>query len=106
MAFFAAGREYQERAMVAANRIGKTLGVGAYETTLHLTGLYPEWWVGHRFSGPIQVWAPRNTSETTRHVVHAALMCPLGRLGSGRIPASRIICSPSERIRVPGCGST
>ncbi len=25
MAFFAAGREYQERAMVAANRIGKAL---------------------------------------------------------------------------------
>jgi hypothetical protein len=38
MAFFAAGREYQERAMVAANRIGKTMGVGAYETALHLTG--------------------------------------------------------------------
>src|SRR6266550_4536570 len=40
MAFFAAGREYQERAMVAGNRCGKTV-VGAYETAVHLTGMYP-----------------------------------------------------------------
>jgi hypothetical protein len=66
MAFFAAGREYQERAMVAANRIGKTMGVGAYETALHLTGAYPHWWVGHRFTGPIEVWAAGDTSERDR----------------------------------------
>src|SRR6266566_301841 len=40
MAFFAAGREYQERALVAGNRCGKTV-VGAYETAVHLTGMYP-----------------------------------------------------------------
>ena len=35
-----AGREYQERALVAGNRCGKTV-VGAYETAVHLTGMYP-----------------------------------------------------------------
>ena len=40
LAFFAS-RE-RERLMIAANRIGKTQA-GAYETTAHLTGLYPKW---------------------------------------------------------------
>ena len=36
--FFEAGLEFEERAAVCANRIGKTMGMGGYETTLHLTG--------------------------------------------------------------------
>ncbi len=88
MAFFAAGREYQERAMIAANRVGKTLGVGAFETAMHLTGRYPDWWVGHRFKQPLQVWAAGDTSETTRDIVQEALMGARGNLGSGMIPAS------------------
>jgi hypothetical protein len=106
MAFFAAGREYQERAMVAANRIGKTMGVGAYETALHLTGIYPHWWVGHRFTGPIEVWAAGDTSETTRDIVQAALMGPLGSLGTGMIPASYIVGQPSKRMGVAGAMDT
>jgi hypothetical protein len=31
--FFDAGAEHNERLLMAANRIGKTEGVGAYETT-------------------------------------------------------------------------
>ena len=31
-----------ERAMMAANRVGKTWGAGGYETALHLTGRYPD----------------------------------------------------------------
>ena len=31
LAFFAAGAEHRERLMMAANRVGKTEGVGAYE---------------------------------------------------------------------------
>src|ERR1035441_9711521 len=48
--FFAAGPGYRERLMLAANRVGKTEGVGGYELTLHLTGQYPDWWVGRRFT--------------------------------------------------------
>jgi hypothetical protein len=33
---------------MAANRVGKTV-VGAYETTVHMTGEYPAWWEGRRF---------------------------------------------------------
>ena len=40
MAFFNAGNKYSERCIIAANRIGKSEGIGAYELTLHLTGRY------------------------------------------------------------------
>jgi hypothetical protein len=62
MQFFAAGRAHQERCMMAANRVGKTFGVGGYETTLHLTGRYPDWWEGRRFAGPIEAWVAGDTS--------------------------------------------
>jgi hypothetical protein len=38
MEFFEAGAKYRERCMMAANRVGKTLGAGGYETAAHLTG--------------------------------------------------------------------
>lgn len=72
--FFAAGRVHRERAFIAANRIGKTWGVGAYETTLHLTGDYPSWWEGKRFAEPVRWWASGKTNETTRDIVQAALL--------------------------------
>jgi hypothetical protein len=36
--FFEAGAKYRERCFMAANRVGKTLGAGGYETAAHLTG--------------------------------------------------------------------
>src|SRR3954470_2168731 len=62
--FFRLGSKHPERLFLAANRVGKTEGAGAYETTLHLTGLYPDWWEGKRFSGPIKGWAAGDTSKT------------------------------------------
>ena len=44
MAFFAAGKQHRERGAISANRVGKSV-MGAFETTLHLTGLYPDWWL-------------------------------------------------------------
>ena len=38
MQFFAAGADFSERCIMAANRIGKSEGIGAYETTLHEPG--------------------------------------------------------------------
>lgn len=49
--FFKTGSA-ERRGILAANRIGKTVST-CYETAMHLTGLYPEWWEGHRFNKPI-----------------------------------------------------
>jgi phage terminase large subunit-like protein len=104
--FFAAGGVHQERCMMAANRVGKTWGVGGYETSLHLTGEYPDWWPGIRFKQPIQAWTAGDTSETTRDVVQASLMGPLGELGTGLIPADLIIGEPTKRAGVAGAMDT
>ena len=49
--FFETGQS-DRRGILAANRIGKTVST-CYETAMHLTGQYPEWWTGKRFNKPI-----------------------------------------------------
>lgn len=92
--FFAAGAREKERCMLAANRVGKTEGVGGYELTLHLTGDYPAWWVGRRFTRATKWWAAGDTSKTVRDILQAKLLGPPGnaeKVGTGLIPADRII---------------
>jgi hypothetical protein len=86
MAIFAGGALHRERLMLAANRVGKTEGVGAYETTLHLTGQYPTWWEGRRWARPIKAWAAGDTSKTVRDILQAKLLGPPGAFGTGMIP--------------------
>lgn len=82
---------------MAANRIGKTEGAGGYETTLHLTGLYPAWWKGRRFDRQVDWWAAGKTNETTRDIVQAKLLGGIafadgrkGVSGTGLIPGEMI----------------
>lgn len=79
--FFKAGATYRERCALAANRVGKTEGMGGYETALHLTGQYPAWWPGRRFEHPVNFWAAGKTNETTRDIVQRKLFGPV--TGSG-----------------------
>jgi phage terminase large subunit-like protein len=95
--FFADGLEHRERLFLAANRVGKTEGAGGYESALHLTGLYPPWWVGRRFHKPVTGWVAGKTNETTRDIVQAKLfgdvqfIGPRKRLrGTGLVPLSCI----------------
>lgn len=96
--FFDAGRIYRERCFLAANRVGKTEGGGGYETSLHLTGQYPDWWTGRRFDGPVKFWAAGKTNETTRDIVQTKLFGEvLGSAhtkrfsGKGLVPRDSII---------------
>lgn len=89
--FFRAGNDYRERLMLAANRIGKTEGVGGYETALHLTGQYPEWWNGRRFTRPTSGWAAGDTGITVRDIIQHKLMGPIGSWGTGLIPGDCLV---------------
>lgn len=90
--FFQAGAAHRERCFLAANRVGKTEGVGAYELALHLTGHYPHWWSGRRFKEPIDAWAVGDTSKTVhREILQPKLLGKPGRLGTGMIPGKAII---------------
>ena len=106
MEFFWLGETVQERCFMAANRVGKTWGAGGYETALHLTGNYPDWWQGRRFDRAVDIWAAGDTSETTRDIVQLALLGPQGAFGTGLLPAASIVGEPSHRAGVPGAVDT
>ena len=71
--FMASGRWARVRGMIAANRSGKTM-MGAFEITCHLTGLYPDWWTGRRFDGPVRVWAAGKTNDKVRDILQPYLL--------------------------------
>jgi phage terminase large subunit-like protein len=71
--FYAAGAHAKQRLLMAANRVGKTYSA-AFEVACHLTGKYPDWWDGARFSGPIKCWALGVTGEQIRDVIQKNLL--------------------------------
>lgn len=91
------GSPHRERLFLAGNRVGKTEGVGAYETTCHLTGSYPAWWEGRRFPEPVKAWAAGDTSKTVREIIQDKLLGPMGAWGTGMIPADTILGEPRRR---------
>ena len=106
MEFFAAGATHLERCMLAANRIGKTEGVGAYELSLHLTGQYPHWWVGRRFDRPVKAWAAGTTGKTVREILQDKLLGPPSAVGTGMIPGDAIIKTRPKGGGVPDAVDT
>jgi phage terminase large subunit-like protein len=106
MKFFALGTQYPERCIMAANRIGKSEGIGAYETALHLTGRYPDWWVGKRFDKPITAWACGTTSTTARDIVQFKLIGNPEEFGTGLIPAKYILKTSPRAGGVPNAVDT
>jgi phage terminase large subunit-like protein len=89
VAFMDAGRTYQERAFVAANRTGKTM-TGAYELAVHLTGDYPAWWTGKRFKNAVDAWAAGISNQSTKEIQQFELLGDINSLGTGLIPKDKI----------------
>lgn len=104
MAFFEAGATKHERAMIAANRVGKTVGFGT-EVVYHLTGLYPHWWQGRRWDRPVRAIASGDTHDTTRDIIQLKMLGALSdrpeNIGTGLIPW-QYITSWTPRPHVPG----
>lgn len=85
MAFMAAGARHKERALFGGNRTGKSF-VAAAEVTYHLTGLYPHWWTGKRFYGPIQAVCLGRSHSAVRDVAQFLLCGSVYDIGTGMIP--------------------
>src|SRR5437870_707607 len=103
--FFAAGATFKERLFMAANRVGKS-EAGAYEVTCHLTGLYPSWWQGRRFDGPVEVWASGTNAQTTRDIVQSKLLGSVQAPATGMIPAHHIVSTTAARGWLAGAIET
>lgn len=88
---FAAGAECDERAALGGNRTGKTFGIGGYETAVHLTGLYPHWWEGKRFSKKILCWTAGTKAIIVRNINQLILLGALTRTTKGPVAEGGLI---------------
>ena len=101
---FAAGINRTSRLVMAANGVGKTLGLGGYELACHLTGQYPNWWPGHRYTAPVKAWFVGKSRQTTRDNQQAVLLGAVNAEseGGGLIPTD---CIDFDSLRRwPGAG--
>jgi phage terminase large subunit-like protein len=82
----------QQRFIVGSNKCGKTLSA-CMELAMHLTAIYPDWWMGHRFARPIKAMMASNTNETTRNNLQGEVFGPPeddSLRGTGTVPIDRI----------------
>lgn len=92
--FITASKTNRQLLACTGNRCGKTF-TGGHIMAYHLTGIYPDWWDGHRFDKPIQAWASGVSTITTRDILQAELLgdpknMP-SSLGTGAIPKEYIV---------------
>lgn len=71
---------------VAGGLIHHNTLAGACEAAIHMTGLYPDWWQGHRFEQGNSGWAGAPTNELVRDIVQLKLLGPMDDIGTGAIP--------------------
>lgn len=90
MEFFRLGSEHRQRLCLAANRVGKTEGMGLYETVLHATGEYPLWWTGRRFAKPVKAWVAGKTNKTAYEILQEKLVGPADARGTGLVPGDSL----------------
>lgn len=100
MEFFAATKVHQEVAFIAANRSGKTLAM-CYALTCFLTGNYPEWWPGRRWSRAVNAWVAGEDAKAVRESLQTTLFGPPDAIGTGLIPGECIVGKPTARAGVP-----
>lgn len=95
--FFAAGEQFNERMLMAANRVGKSYSA-AYEVACHATGIYPDWWEGKKFRKGCTIWVGSVTNESSRDITQKELVGGVGEeLGTGLIPSDLIASKPSMK---------
>jgi len=90
MRLFEAGASFKVRATMGGNRSGKTIG-GCAETAYHATGLYPDWWPGHRFTMAPKIWVAGKTFDKVVEGVQKMILGTATTVGTGFIPPQRII---------------
>lgn len=91
------GATKRERLLMAGNQLGKTYSASA-EIAMHLTGEYPEWWAGKRFTKPVTIWIAGESSVLVREAPQNLLCGKPGveaALGTGLIPKEAFSDKPS-----------
>ena len=98
LAFFAAGGSgVHQRLIYGGNQSGKTQAAAA-EVSWHLSGDYPDFWTGKRFTKPIRVWAVGESGQLVRDTLQKKL-CGDQEFGTGLVPLESFGKKP---VMVPG----
>lgn len=100
MEVFSNGKWFPQRAIMGGNQVGKSWS-GAVEWTYHMTGQYPDWWVGRRFDRPVRFAVYAVTNTQLRDASGYALCGPIDNYGTGFIPRE---CFAKPPTRVGGSG--
>jgi phage terminase large subunit-like protein len=101
--FFKAGATHKQRLFMAANRVGKSFGMGC-ELTWHLTGRYPKWFEGKRFNDANEWWVCGVDSKAVKEVLQDLLIGRVGEFGEGLIPyecLDRDTMKEAQRMETP-----
>jgi hypothetical protein len=96
--FFTAGTKHHQRLIRGGNQTGKS-EAAAYEAGLHMTGQYPRWWTGRRFTKPTRGWIVGPERTLVRDGPQKKLTAMQGEFGTGTIPLATFAGKP---IMVPG----
>jgi len=91
--FFDLTLRHREVALFAGNQLGKT-EAAAFMMACWLTGIYPKWWGGRRFPGPIKAWAVGDSLKMTRDIMQKKLCGEPGSKeehGAGFLPKDSFI---------------
>jgi phage terminase large subunit-like protein len=95
--FMTMGADKLERLLMAGTQNGKT-ECGAFEAACHLTGLYPDDWLGRRFNHPVKAWAAGISATLVRDAQQNKLCGTPGvdsDFGTGFIPRDCFHDKPS-----------
>jgi len=81
--------EDKRKGLRAGNQIGKTI-CGTVQDAFDLTGLYPDWYKGHRFEKPVNIVCGSINNDKTRDLLQKALcgdpVDKFNTLGTGWLP--------------------
>ncbi len=97
---FNASTDNQQLVFIGPNGSGKSLA-GGYFDSVHLTGLYPEWWEGHKWSRGIKTWVAGINAKSVRDGIQVTLLGKESDIGSGLIP-KHLILDYKTKAGVPG----
>jgi phage terminase large subunit-like protein len=93
MEFYRLSATHNEVALFGGNRSGKTVA-GGCQDVWHLTGTYPDWYPGKRFTTPVDGWSAGTTAKKVRDITQALLCGTPGNeaaKGTGLIPGDLIL---------------
>ena len=104
MELMRAGRHHRIRAFVGGNGTGKSLWL-ALESYFHLSGRYPAWWEGHKFTNSINAWLCGKDAPGLRDGIQEILFGGIGDddFGSGIIARDDMMDGGNpQRWMMPG----